>query len=60
MQFVTRKGVTSQDFAGNYIINEYRVLCIGDNQEHLVGFFGAYGHTFDSVGFNKIKEVMQK
>ena len=60
MQFVTRKGVESPVYSGTYTVNEYRALCFDDPTEHFVGFYGHYGNTFDSIGLNLIKEVVQK
>lgn len=59
MQFVTRKGVESQVFRGTYNPNEYRVLCVANDDEHFVGFYGHYGETFDSIGLNMIRETRQ-
>ena len=56
MQFVTRKGVESPVYSGTYKVNEYQVLCIENNDEHFVGFYGRYGgDNFDSIGLNMIK-----
>lgn len=59
MQFVTKKGVESEVFKGTYNVNEYRVLCLQDDSEHFVGYFGHYGNTFDSIGLNIMRETMQ-
>jgi hypothetical protein len=59
MQFVTRKGVESQVYAGTHPVNQYQSLCVGSNDEHFVGFYGRFGSTIDSIGFNMIKETMQ-
>lgn len=55
MQFVTKKGEVSKEFSGTYTINEYKVSCLQEDDDHFVGFYGRYGNTFDSVGFNVMK-----
>ena len=59
MQFVTKNGVSSDVFGGYFRINEYQVICLNDNDEHFVGFYGHYGSTFDSIGFNVMKEAFE-
>lgn len=59
-QFKTKGGIESQVFSGSYAVNEYRVLCVESNDDHFVGFYGHYGNTFDSIGFNVLKETMVK
>lgn len=56
---MTKKGVESQVFTGTYKVVQYRVLCVENNDEHFVGFYGRFGGTIDSIGFNMIKETMQ-
>lgn len=55
MQFITAKNVTSPIFAGTFHVNETQVICVESLEEHFVGFYGRYGSTFDSIGFNMIK-----
>ena len=59
MRFTTRNGVDSQTFAGSYHVNEYRTLCLESADDHLVGFYGRYGNTFDSIGFFIMTEQFQ-
>lgn len=60
MQFVTKHGTQSEIYKGTYNVNEYRVLCVENSDEHFVGFYGHYGNTFDSIGLNVMKETMQR
>lgn len=57
MQFVSKAGDTSREYSGSFRINEYKVICLEDKDDHFVGFYGHYGATFDSVGFNIMKEA---
>ena len=59
MQFVTKNDQTSKEYKGTERINEYKVICIDSNDDHFVGFYGNYGSTFDSIGFNVMKEAFE-
>lgn len=52
MQFVTKKNETSQIYKGTSNISEYLILCLNSNDDHLVGFHGHVGSTFESIGFS--------
>jgi hypothetical protein len=59
MQFVTKNQQASEVFQGTFRINEYQVICLEEEDDHFVGFYGNYGSTFDSIGFNVMKETFE-